>query len=358
MKKWCVAAAMAVVSGAWAQSSVTVSGLVDVYVGSMRMAGDTGRKSVVDSGGMTTSYFGFSGIEDLGGGLAAGFKLGSFFRADSGQFGRFNGDTNMSRDANVFLTGKFGTLTLGRAMAPNFLPTILFNPFGDSFAFSPLVLHANVSTTGWPYTTSTADTGWSNQVTYSIPTWGGLSANVHYQFGEQIGTGLKHKGNAGIDVMYRNGPLALTAIYERAQIVNPAGTTLYAGNDTRKDWMLGATYDFSVVKLFLTYGEAERAATNQKFKTAQAGVSIPVGAGKILASVAQTRRTVPVAFTGVAPIYSLWVDGYDKSKRTTATVGYDYFLSKRTDLYVNVMHDRVTDLTSGTSVGLGMRHRF
>lgn len=67
------------------------------------------------------------------------------FAPASGQFGRFNGDTNMSRDANVFLTGKFGTLTLGRAMAPSFLPTILFNPFGDSFAFSPLVLHPNAN---------------------------------------------------------------------------------------------------------------------------------------------------------------------------------------------------------------------
>lgn len=194
-------------------------------------------------------------------------------------------------------------------------------------------------------------------MTHSIPTWGGLSANVHYQFGEQIGTGLKHKGNAGIDVMYRNGPLALTAIYERAQRQS-VGTTLYAGNDTRKDWTLGATYDFSVVKLFLTYGEAERAATNQKFKTAQAGVSIPRRRRQ------DPRVGGPDTSHRTGRLYRCRADLLALGRRlrqvqgTTATVGYDYFLSKRTDLYVNVMHDRVTDLTSGTSVGLGMRHRF
>ena len=49
----CAAALCA--AGAHAQSSVQVTGLMDVYAGSMKMAGDAKRKSVVDSGGMTTS---------------------------------------------------------------------------------------------------------------------------------------------------------------------------------------------------------------------------------------------------------------------------------------------------------------
>jgi hypothetical protein len=54
--------------GAHAQISVEVSGLVDVFAGSIKNSGDAGRKSVVDSGGLTTSWFGFKGTEDLGGG--------------------------------------------------------------------------------------------------------------------------------------------------------------------------------------------------------------------------------------------------------------------------------------------------
>src|SRR2546429_3166954 len=38
-------------------------------------------------------------------------------------------------------TTLFRSVRLGRGMAPNFLPTILTNPFGDSFTISPLVLH-------------------------------------------------------------------------------------------------------------------------------------------------------------------------------------------------------------------------
>ena len=60
--------------GAHAQSSVEVSGLVDVFAGSIKNSGDAGRKSVVDSGGLTTSWFGFKGTEDLGGGLKANFQ--------------------------------------------------------------------------------------------------------------------------------------------------------------------------------------------------------------------------------------------------------------------------------------------
>jgi predicted porin len=39
-------------------------------------------------------------------------------------------------------------------------------------------------------------------------------------------------------------------------------------------------------------------------------------------------------------------------------VGYDYNLSKRTDLYAMLMSDKITTFESGTSLGLGVRHRF
>lgn len=248
-------AVLACMGGAQAQSTVQVSGLLDTYVGSMRMAGAAGRTNVVGSGGMTTSWLGFTGTEDLGQGLKATFALTAFMRVDTGEPGRFGagatGDPFFSRDANVGLSGNFGALALGRGKAPNFLPTILLNPFGDSFTVSPLVLHANVSpNAAWPkdYLTTPADTGWSNQITYTTPSLHGVKANFHYQFGEQAGDSGKR--NIGLNVMYQGGPVALMGFYENADINNPVAPNTV--RERKTDWMLGGSYNLQVVKLYAT----------------------------------------------------------------------------------------------------------
>lgn len=340
MKKSLIAfgAALACMGAAQAQSNVQLSGLVDMYAGSMKTAGSD-RTSQVGSGGMTTSWWGMNGTEDLGNGLKVGFALGAFFRADTGTPGRFNTDTFFARDANVSLSGGFGSVKLGRSMAPNFLPTILFNPFGDSFTVSPLVLHAVGN--------NAADTGWSNQITYSTPSFAGLRANLQYQFGEQAGsTGTN---NVGANLFYNQGPLALTAVYEQADIGNP-GLANYNTTGTgysKSKWMLGGSYDFSVVKLYATYGQSEQdnfATADVEKKTYSLGLDVPVTkAGTFKAAVAQTKT-----------------DNTDL-KWTTATLGYDHFLSKRTDVYSAVMYDKDNSKVqnkSGTSLAVGIRHRF
>ncbi len=45
-------------------------------------------------------------------------------------------------------------------------------------------------------------------------------------------------------------------------------------------------------------------------------------------------------------------------KRTTVTLDYDYNLSKRTDACAMLMNDRITNRSTGNSVGVGVRHRF
>jgi predicted porin len=45
-------------------------------------------------------------------------------------------------------------------------------------------------------------------------------------------------------------------------------------------------------------------------------------------------------------------------KRDTLTLGYDYNLSRRTDVYSLLMLDKYTGLASGKSLALGIRHRF
>ena len=336
---------------AQAQTSVTVSGLVDTFVGSMRSSGDSARSSVVGANGMTTSWWGFQGTEDLGGGLKANFKLTSFFRSDTGQSGRFPGNETMfSRDANVGLSGDFGGVSLGRGLAPNFLPMILFNPFGDSFAFSPLVLHMQVplfNASGWANSVG-GDPGWSNQILYTTPQFGGATVNLHYQFGEQAGnTG---KNNVGANLLYFNGPLSLTAFYHRLKVNNPLDTPAGIVNVSpsgasaaqQTAWFIGGGYDLNVVKLFGSYLKSTHDIALDD-KTYSLGLSAPIGSGKLLAAWAETKRNGT---------------GFSDQKRDTISLGYDHSLSKRTDLYTVYMNDKISGFSSGNSVAAGIRHSF
>jgi len=321
-----------------AQSSVQINGLVDVYAGSLKRVGDAQRKAVLNSSGMTTSWFGFSGSEDLGAGLKANFMLNAFFQPDSGTPGRFVNDTFFSRDAFVGLSGGFGEVKLGRFKSPNFLPSVFANPLGDSFTFSPLIVHKNVpllNSSQWQATTP-ADTGWANQIGYTTPNVNGFQANLQYQFGEQPGE--SGKNNVGLNFFYTRDALRLTGYWERDQIRNPAPNE-WLGT-SKKDWMLAGSYDFKVLKSYVSYGQSEADNAPGKAKTLQLGAAVPLGAGKLLASWAKTE------------LNARDVD------RTTFTIGYDHDLSKRTDVYAMLMNDKMTRQTSGTSFGVGIRHRF
>lgn len=342
-----------------AQSQITVMGGVDAFAGSLKNSGDTAHQTVVGSGGMTTSWFGFKGSEDLGRGLRAEFFLTGFFQTDTGTSGRFGGDNMFSRDANVALAGDFGRLQVGRASAPSFLPNILFNPFGDSFTFAPLVLHSYVPTgrfgaRTWA-ATNAADSGWSNHVVYTTPGWNGLRASLHFQAGEKAGQSSKN--NIAVSTLYNQGPLALSAFAHRIRDSNPnpGGAILdvtrapvnYAAIDEQRAWFLGASYDFRLLKLYGTWQRTVNDAAGTeglRDRTASAGVAIPAGPGAILFGVADTQRSGRLI-------------GAERSRRT-ATLGYDYRLSKRTDLYTVAMGDRITTLPTAMSYALGIRHSF
>ena len=75
-------------SGASGSSQVEMYGLLGMYVDSAKLS--TAKQSTVQmgGGGMTTSYWGIRGREDLGDGNAVIFSLESFFRPNTGQMGR------------------------------------------------------------------------------------------------------------------------------------------------------------------------------------------------------------------------------------------------------------------------------
>ena len=312
--------AAVVASGAvHAQSSVNLYGLVDMSVGSFQAPGADAVKGV-ESGKMTTSYYGLKGTEDLGGGLKASFAMEAFMRSDTGAQGRFNGDAYWARSAWVGLSGGYGSVNLGRNTTSLFVNTLIFNAFGDSFGFSPSIRHYFTSGT------VTGDTGWSDSVKYTSPRFGGATFTAHVAAGEADGG-----KNGGVSALYFGGPLAMGFAWQSVS----KGATLA----NTKTWQLGASYNLTVAKFFGQYGSVDNDATGNSYDITGLGVSAPVGAGSVLA---QWGRISPDM----------------GSSRTTFSLGYDYFLSKRTDLYAVYMSDKISGLSSGTNYGVGIRHRF
>jgi len=91
------ALALVAAAGAQAQSSVSIYGVVDQALASVHNSVDAEKNNAaedrltgVEDGGMTSSYIGFSGTEDLGGGLKALFKLETYVKGDTGVTGTSN----------------------------------------------------------------------------------------------------------------------------------------------------------------------------------------------------------------------------------------------------------------------------
>ena len=305
--------------GAHAQSSVTLFGLVDMSIGSNKAPGGL-RQTGVDSGKMTTSYVGMRGSEDLGGGLSAVFRLEGFLLADTGASGRFPGDTLFSRTASVGLSSKtLGTLTLGRNTTPLFLSTVSFNPFGDSYGYSPSTRHYFTSGT------ATGDSAWNNSALYISPEFGGFKFGVIGAAAatKSTGTGSSNGPNWGANVGYAGGPLSAALVYQSVKKDETRPVPASVQNDTRT-WQLNGAYDFTVAKAFVQYGEVKNTTTDNRYRISELGARAP--------------KTGP--------------------DRNTVSLGYDYNLSKRTDIYAVAMRDKLDNLSAGSSYSVGVRHRF
>src|ERR1700751_1206050 len=99
---------MSLCGAAYAQSSVTLYGLIDEGVNFTNNAG-SGSAVQVRSGDTSGSRWGVRGDEDLGGGLSAIFRLESGFNASNGQLGE--GGRLFGRQAYVGLQSQqYGTL--------------------------------------------------------------------------------------------------------------------------------------------------------------------------------------------------------------------------------------------------------
>lgn len=313
-----------------AQSNATVYGLLDMSVGQFQTSG---AKKVwqAESGNMTTSYLGFKGTEDLGGGLKAKFAFEHFLRADSGSAGRFNGDAFWARSAYVGLQGEFGSTVIGRNTTPLFVSTLIFNAFGDSFGFAPSIRHYFLGAI-------VSDTAWNNSIAYSSPNFSGASVNLLANLGEGA-AGATGK-NLGANVLYFSGPFAGTLAWQQ---VKNGVFPIPAGFTSQDTLQAGVSYDLGVAKLFGQLGNVKTKATaTVKTSLYQFGASVPLAGGKVLASYGNAKREV----------------GNTSSTNKTLSLGYDYNLSKNTDVYGVFMNDKITGLSSGTTLAAGIRMRF
>lgn len=321
-------------------SSISLYGLIDMSAGQFQDAG-TDKESMAQSGNMATSYIGFAGKEQLSDSLKAKFAIEGFLLADTGASGRFAGDAFWARAAWVGLEGNFGSTVLGRTTNQYFVSTLIFNAFGDSFGFSPSI--RQVLTPKAAMLPFLGDTGWSNSLLYTSPDLDGVTINLQGALGE--GSTSAVGNSVGGNVIYFGGPLSATVAYQRVKhgLSGFTPALVATGFEYQDAATLGAAYDFQVVKLFAQYNLVKtEAATDTETNYIGLGLSAPVGPGKVLAQYGQATAELP---TGDV-------------KNKTLTLGYDYLLSKATDVYAVYMHDRLTGVSNGNTFALGLRVRF
>lgn len=332
------------INSASAQSSVKLYGLANVGVGSYQLAG-ANRIKAVNSGDMSTSFWGVSGTEDLGAGLKAQFALESFIGMDTGAAGRFSGDAMFAKNAYAGLSGDFGQLRVGRNTSQTFVSLLLFNSFGDSFGFSPTLLHYYLDGRDIPISKTARlqnDTAWRNSVTYLSPMMSGVKVSLQAAAGEGVG-----KSSAAATVVYFGDPFSATLA------IQSVGTDAVAPTNGRREKTInaGVAYDFRAVKVYAQVGQIDDESYGSKLRLYDLSAEIPVnGQGKILAAWGESKVRTGT-FAGIIPLFG-------GNKHRTVSLGYDHSLSKRTDLYVVYMNDKIDGLHDGNTLSVGLRHSF
>lgn len=335
MKKSLIALAVLAASGAaMAQSSVTLYGIADAWVGqtSTTTAGVKVKQTKIDSGGFNGSRWGLKGSEDLGGGLKAIFTLESGFNIDTGAG---SSDGLFNRQAFVGLQGGFGAVTLGRQ----------YTAYDELRGATNQAYDTAFATTGGVWGNGIADYSdrANNSIAYTSPSFGGVSGAVVLGLGENKTGSLKATKNYSAHIKYANGPLLVGYAHQVENSRVAAVAPLAASNaaDTKYN-LLAGSYDFGVASLTGGYNEAKQG--NAKDKEYQVGVSVPFGAASVAVGYAHSKSEATGRAATNAEGYSL-------------TGLYD--LSKRTRLYAGLSNVKQKESSDKSSlVAVGVRHSF
>ena len=349
MKKTLVAlAALAAAGGAFAQSSVTLFGVLDLSY--ERVKTNAGSISGISPSANSSSRLGFRGVEDLGGGMSASFWLEAALAPMNGSSSSGTTQNNQAttiaaggltfnRRSTVSLSGGFGELRVGRDYTPSFWNYTIYDPFGTNSVGATL---GGYTGNGMGATFVRA----SNSVGYFLPAnMGGFFGQAMYAFGNRASTetatgyavvrSTQDNGKyIGLRFGYGQGPINTAVSYARTTYASgtftasPLGLTPYAaGNYTDLSW--GGSYTFGSVKamaqIFRQKNDDAFALGNTvTTKGWGIGADWGVGAGDVLVS--YSRASVDGLAATPDARSSKWA------------LGYVYNLSKRTAVFAYYAH--------------------
>ena len=389
MKKTLAAlAVLGAFAGSAAAADVQLYGVVDegfIYTNTKVTDEKSDNQFQLGSGLNLGSRWGLKGTEDLGNGTKVGFILENGFNADDGTMGQ---DSRLfGREANLFVTGDFGTLSMGRVGA-----------LSSGMGSYNVVYGYAAFGTGWgDYAGAKSQFNLAdrdrmdNTVTYVTPNFAGVKVYAQYSFStkgqETAGNERQNQRYAGLGVKYDLGSFS-TGLVVDTVLNNYANTN--SEDSLGVTW--GASYDFGVAKV---YGMAQYGKNENKMggysvtdiKENQTGFAAVDGEG--LEGYALTLGATAPVLGGTVYAQANYVDGEtsadvtsthataDKAVKTAdfdrwgLSAAYSYPFSKRTMVYTFAAYSegtlKVTGVVSGAvdktktkkgEFGLGLVHKF
>ncbi len=348
MKKSLLAlAALGAFAGtASAQSSVTIYGVLDQSIAKnscdTNCALNPGAPSLkawtIQSS--TQSRLGFRGNEDLGGGLSAQFQIEHRFNPDTGSTTTVTG--NAATQA-PFWNGKsivqltsasLGSVFFGRDYTSPFWIQLKADVFGNDGVGQSGVIPLYAGFVPPDITNGAAATAVgaksSNMVGYKSPNISGLTAQFIEALSETSGLGRDNSFN----VEYAAGPIYAGFAYEKVTKGSKDGQGVFN---------LAASYDLGFAKFGGYYAKAKTGANGTvSGKVWQLNATAPLGSGLLKAQ-----------YYSVDPNDAVTNDKFKK-----IGIGYNYNLSKRTNLYFDMGFAKQDLKSNNNAYAFGLRHYF
>ena len=311
MKKSLIALAVLGFTGAaMAQSSVTLYGVADAGIGKIENGSDKTEflsGSVMNNGG---SRVGVRGVEDLGGGLKAGFTFETGLNLDDGS-NNSAGAGFWGRTAKVWLGGGWGTFSLGRDYTASFKAIGAWELTGSA-------LYSVVGNT-YRYLSAARD---SSIIGYATPNMGGFTAEVNYILKQDGLDAGKAGAKWDLGLKYVNGPIGLGASANKTK-------------NGKTNYHVGGKYNFGSFAVATSYSQTSNAA-NQRRRGFSLGGSANLGAFALTLDLTRDTKNE--------------IGG---KKYTNGVLEGKYALSKRTFLYAAYLRFDDTN-----NYGIGVRHNF
>lgn len=352
MRRLLIATALSAIGAtAMAQSSVTMYGAADMYLGYGKSA-NTFKQLRLNEGGHVAGQLGFRGSEDLGGGLKANFQFEMGVSTDTGNGNLPGPSLSFTRQSWVGLSGNWGAVTVGRQYTPAFRTAWRVDPFGVNSVFSPVVL--------WGQTDSQAGLlPWAaradNAVMYTSPGNLPVTGSIMFAPGEASAPSTSSGNYLGGNLVYSRGPIWAGYGYQQRKSGSAAAPV--ASPTTSTVHLAAASYEVQAFRVGISFGRQDTNVST-------------INAATILNVHGQFNLTGTQALLASYGVRNVSNSPNDQN---VLLLGYNHDLSKRTMFYARAqfVKNKGTAAVSlgGVTVapgsgndsrlfGIGMLHRF